>query len=84
MGEHSKSHAPEHAALAMDRKWKLPETLSLRERAGATASGLTRRVRARMPNRSSREPSPERLFLRLRPIGLALRGRSALSRWERA
>ena len=40
---------------------------TLRERAGATASGLTRRVRARMLNRSSREPSPERLSLRLRP-----------------
>ena len=62
---------------------KIFEALSLRERAGATASGLTRRMRAGMPHMVPFEPSPERLSLRLRPIGLALR-RSALSRGERA
>ncbi len=37
-----------------------------------------------MDKRLAGRPSPERLSLRLRPIGLALRGRSALSRRERA
>ena len=58
------------------------EALSLRERAGATASGLTRRVRARMEKRFGIRALTRPLF-RLRPVGLALRA-TTLSRRERA